>query len=97
MLQYKSKIVIEVNPAFTSADCSKCGSKVPKSLAVRTHRCDRCGIVLDRDYNAALNIMQRGRAMLCKQLPKVHGEVTPVLEIVRQSMKQEESSGQVQR
>jgi putative transposase len=36
MLKYKAKIVIEVNSAFTSADCSKCGNHVPKSLAVRT-------------------------------------------------------------
>jgi putative transposase len=89
MLQYKAKIVLEVNPAYTSIDCSKCGNKVPKSLAVRTHHCDRCGTVLDRDYNAALNILQRGRMLLCL-LPMVHGEVTPV-EIVRQSMKQEEA------
>ncbi len=37
MLEYKAKIVIEVNPAYTSVDCSRCGNKVPKSLAVRTH------------------------------------------------------------
>jgi putative transposase len=84
MLKYKAKIVIEVNPAYTSVVCSKCGSKVPKSLAVRTHRSDRCGIVLDRDYNASLNILQGGRGLLCIP-PKGLGDVTPVAEIAHGS------------
>ncbi|MER3408375.1 MAG: transposase, partial [Nitrososphaera sp.] len=42
----------------TSVDCSNCGNKVPKSLAVRTHNCDRCGLAINRDYNASLNILQ---------------------------------------
>jgi putative transposase len=101
MLKYKAKAVIEVNSAFTSVDCSKCGNKVQKSLAARTHRCDKCGIALDRGYNASLNILQRGRrAMLCLSLPLLlpmgHREVTPV-EILWGSQKQEESSGLVQR
>jgi len=33
---------------------------MPKSLAVRTHRCDVCGLVLDRDHNAAINILKKG-------------------------------------
>ena len=60
MLNYKSKKVISVSAINTSIECSKCGEKVPKSLAVRTHRCPKCKIVLDRDYNASLNILQRG-------------------------------------
>lgn len=51
-----------VNPAFTSQDCSRCGNRVRKSLAVREHRCVQCGLVLHRDHNAAINI--KGRADL---------------------------------
>ena len=54
--------VIGVNPRNTSQDCSVCVEKVPKKLSVRVHRCPSCGLVLDRDENAALNIVQRGRA-----------------------------------
>ena len=36
--------------------CSSCGEAVNKSLAVRTHHCDSCGLSLDRDVNAAINI-----------------------------------------
>jgi putative transposase len=49
----------KVRPHGTSQDCSSCGAKVPKSLAVRIHKCD-CGFVTHRDHNAALNILARG-------------------------------------
>jgi putative transposase len=51
--------VIAVEPAFTSQDCSACGTRVKKSLSVRTHICSGCGLVLDRDHNAAINILER--------------------------------------
>ncbi len=52
--------VIAVAPHFTSQDCSACGSSVKKSLSMRTHVCPSCGLVLDRDHNAALNILGKG-------------------------------------
>jgi putative transposase len=55
------KRAVAVPPAYTSQDCSGCGERVPKSLSVRTHICPSCGLVLDRDENAALNILQLGR------------------------------------
>ena len=54
--------VVAVPPAFTSQDCSVCGGRVPKSLSVRTHVCPSCGLVLDRDENAAVNILRGGQA-----------------------------------
>ncbi|MEO8971967.1 MAG: transposase [Ktedonobacteraceae bacterium] len=51
--------VIAVEPAFTSQDCSACGTRVKKSLSVRTHSCSGCGIALDRDHNAAINILDK--------------------------------------
>jgi putative transposase len=59
---YAGKWVVAVSPAFTSQDCSGCGERVPKSLSVRTHICPSCGLVLDRDENAALNILRAGQA-----------------------------------
>jgi putative transposase len=52
--------VITVKPAYTSQACSGCGCLVPKSLGVRTHSCPDCGLILDRDVNAALNILSAG-------------------------------------
>lgn len=52
-----SKITVAVNPAYTSQECSNCGATVKKSLSVRTHICE-CGFVLDRDWNAAINILK---------------------------------------
>ncbi|HEX8731926.1 MAG TPA: transposase [Ktedonobacterales bacterium] len=55
--------VIAVPPAYTSQDCSRCGERVPKSLSVRTHVCTSCGLVLDRDENAARNIQWAGQTL----------------------------------
>jgi predicted RNA-binding Zn-ribbon protein involved in translation (DUF1610 family) len=52
--------VILVNPKHTTKMCSSCGEMVPKALSVRVHTCPHCGLVLGRDHNAALNILQRG-------------------------------------
>jgi putative transposase len=61
--------VIAIPPAYTSQDCSgmlpdgsRCGQRVLKSLSVRTHVCPYCGLVLDRDENAAVNILRAGQA-----------------------------------
>ncbi|MDQ8738172.1 transposase, partial [Paenibacillus sp. LHD-38] len=53
------RTVVQVDPRNTSQQCSSCGEMVKKTLAVRTHRCDPCGYVADRDVNAARNILQR--------------------------------------
>ena len=53
------RITIAVNPAYTSQECSNCGEVVKKSLSTRTHTC-KCGCVMDRDHNAAINILNRG-------------------------------------
>ena len=52
--------LIRVDPRNTSQNCSGCHELVPKSLVVRTHACPSCGLVLDRDYNASLNILRAG-------------------------------------
>ena len=53
--------VHQVNPKNTSQTCSACGKKSPKkrSLAIRTFDCSFCGTSLDRDHNAAINILLR--------------------------------------
>ncbi|MFL5627663.1 MAG: RNA-guided endonuclease InsQ/TnpB family protein [Ktedonobacteraceae bacterium] len=56
--------VIAVPPQFTSQDCSACGTRVKKSLSVRTHICPTCGLILDRDENAAKNILYAGLLIL---------------------------------
>ncbi|MFQ6135734.1 MAG: RNA-guided endonuclease InsQ/TnpB family protein [Candidatus Hydrothermarchaeales archaeon] len=48
-----------VDPNGTSQECSNCGEKVGKNLSVRMHECPYCGLVLDRDVNAAINILKR--------------------------------------
>ena len=53
------KITIAVPPQYTSINCSDCGAKVKKALSTRTHKC-KCGCILDRDENAARNILSLG-------------------------------------
>ena len=54
----------QVDPKNTSQTCSFCGQKSPKklSLAIRTFNCQFCGTVLDRDHNAAINILFKAAA-----------------------------------
>ncbi len=53
------KHVAFVNPMGTSQECSGCGATVEKGLSERVHECPCCRLVLDRDVNAALNILKR--------------------------------------
>jgi putative transposase len=59
------KTVELVDARYTSQKCSQCGIMVPKTLADRIHRCPNCGLEMDRDLNASINIRTlglRGRA-----------------------------------
>jgi putative transposase len=53
--------VVRVAPRNTSQECSGCGATVPKTLSDRVHACS-CGLTLDRDVNAARNILRRATA-----------------------------------
>jgi putative transposase len=67
ILAYKAacagKRVEAVNPAYTSQDCSGCGERIQISLSVRTYVRTNCGLILDRDENAARNILWRGQRL----------------------------------
>jgi putative transposase len=56
--------VVAVAPHFTSQNCSGCGTRIKKSLSTRTHICWHCGLMLDRDHNAAINILVLALAYL---------------------------------
>ena len=64
MLEYKCQRLIKVNPEFTSQTCCVCHTKLDKKLPLnkRMFKCPHCGLKLDRDQNAAVNILQLGYA-----------------------------------
>lgn len=55
--------VTKVPPEYTSQMCSECGTIVKKDLSVRVHSCPHCELVVDRDINAAINILNRGNKL----------------------------------
>lgn len=56
-LRYQGKQLIKVDKWYPSSQiCSNCGNKQRIPLSTRTYRCPCCGLVIDRDYNAAINI-----------------------------------------
>lgn len=57
---YSCKLT-KVDPQYTSQICSNCGTIVKKILSDRIHTCPKCGLSIDRDVNAARNILQRGK------------------------------------
>jgi putative transposase len=70
MLEYKlkeeGKQLVKIDKWFPSSKmCSKCGNiKETLSLSERTYICDFCGTILDRDYNASINIRDEGMRLL---------------------------------
>ncbi|HUT06746.1 MAG TPA: RNA-guided endonuclease TnpB family protein [Nitrosopumilaceae archaeon] len=83
-LEYKCKMLVRVPARNTTVDCSRCGNAVPKSLAIRIHRCDKCNLILNRDHNASINILNKGLNKLPQELRKV-----TLVEMPKASMKQE--------
>lgn len=65
------RCVVQVNPRNTSQRCSGCSEIVEKDLSVRVHDCPSCGLVLDRDHNAAINIERLGLQSLGTSLEAV--------------------------
>ena len=57
-------VLIKIEPKLTSQDCFCCNNRVKKSLSIRTYICTKCGTVLDRDHNAAINILQKAKEEL---------------------------------
>ncbi|WP_096608025.1 RNA-guided endonuclease TnpB family protein [Calothrix sp. NIES-2100] len=55
----RGKLTLGVDPRGTSINCSSCGERVEKTLFIRVHSCS-CGLVIDRDWNSALNLLKRG-------------------------------------
>ena len=60
MAERSEGVTVFVNPRNTSQLCSRCGAYVRKDLSMRVHRCPECGLTIDRDVNAALNVLKRG-------------------------------------
>ncbi len=63
---------LEVDPRGTSQRCSRCSAVVKKDLSVRVHQCPYCGLEIDRDLNAAVNILAVGLHSLGSQSLEAH-------------------------
>jgi putative transposase len=55
----RGKHTQEVDARGTSIECFNCEERVVKDLSVRVHNCPNCAVSLDRDYNAAINVLKR--------------------------------------
>ena len=70
MLSYKAESagmkVVKGDPQYTSMTCSDCGNVQEMPQEERTYICGRCGMQMDRDVNASINILKRGRAGLAR-------------------------------
>lgn len=70
--------VVAVPPHYTSQKCSDCGAIVKKSLSTRSHKCS-CGCELQRDTNAAINILNLGKNRLGHNRINATGDGTSTL------------------
>ena len=79
--------LIKVEARGTTQRCSRCGTDVPKELKDRVHDCPHCGLKVDRDYNAAMNILIAGLGQ-----PEEPAELKPLRRLTAEqalAMKQE--------
>jgi putative transposase len=76
MAERSEGVTAFVNPRNTSQLCSRCGAYIKKDLSMRVHRCPECGLTIDRDVNAARNILKRGL-----EIGLERAEYTPVGEV----------------
>lgn len=88
-LQYKAEWAgrefLEVNPAYTSQDCHRCGSRNdPGSRGI--YKCASCDLRMDRDHNAALNILRAGNIALGAGTWASRPSVAPELQSVYHSL-----------
>jgi putative transposase len=78
MISYKAewagKVFKQVDPKYTSQTCSHCGHRQKMPLSMRTYKCEPCGLEMDRDINAAINILHKGAMPL--GVPKPTGAKT---------------------
>ena len=83
--------VVKINPRNTSQKCSMCGEIAKKTLATRTHNCPNCGLKIDRDTNAAQNMLITGIGLEQPKYKPEGDEASIVCTSKRQasSMKQE--------
>ncbi|MDP2632718.1 MAG: transposase [Candidatus Curtissbacteria bacterium] len=58
--EYAGKRAIKINPAYTSQNCSRCGNRQKLKLSDRVYHCPCCALSLNRDLNAAKNIISLG-------------------------------------
>ena len=64
LLSYKTNI-IKVNPAYSSQECSKCGHTCKENRATQSlFECVNCGFTVNADYQATLNLLQRGQSLM---------------------------------
>jgi len=73
----RGKNVVEIGRFDPSSKmCSRCGSVREMKLSDRTYRCEKCGLTINRDLNASLNIKKFG--LIKTGVPADSGEFTPV-------------------
>jgi len=89
-LEYKCRMLVMIPAKNTTVDCSRCGNQVPKRLAIRIHQCNKCNLILNRDHNASINILNKGLNQLPQELRKV-----TIVEMSETFMKQENVTGLV--
>jgi len=58
--EWAGKRTIKINPVFTSQNCSRCGNRQKLKLSDRIYHCPCCSLSLNRDVNAAKNILGLG-------------------------------------
>ena len=67
----EGKLIVRVNPEYSTQECCFCGALTQIPLNVRSFQCRGCGRTLDRDFNAAWIVLKRGLAQVGQDMPEL--------------------------
>ena len=70
-IKHGKRVIIIDRWERTTGTCSRCGNKQKLDLKDRVFQCERCGLELDRDHNAAINIVEAGHRLILSQSEEV--------------------------
>ncbi len=75
LTEYKAskagRLVVRVEPAYSTQECFFCCALNPVDLSVREFACRGCGMIIDRDVNAARIVLKRGIARVGQDMPEL--------------------------
>jgi putative transposase len=58
-LEYRGKLFLPIDEKYSTQECNNCGHRIKLDPSVRVYRCPKCKMVMGKDENASINLLNR--------------------------------------